>query len=150
MREHKFRGRRKDTDEWVYGDLIHEPWGTMIQTIETKMPTGMGAPEAEPTKSRHKYAVDPDTVGEWTGLTMGGTDVYEGDICAVINPYGDSDKQCVVQWDTDGGWIYEPENGYGDYDTSTIGWARSLGYKFTVIGNIHTTPELLEAKQHAD
>jgi hypothetical protein len=28
MREIKFRGKRLDNGEWVYGDLIHENYGT--------------------------------------------------------------------------------------------------------------------------
>lgn len=28
MREILFRGKRVENDDWVYGDLIHEPWGS--------------------------------------------------------------------------------------------------------------------------
>ena len=34
MREILFRGKRDENDEWVFGDLIHEPWASCIQVTE--------------------------------------------------------------------------------------------------------------------
>ena len=34
MREILFRGKRDENDEWVFGDLIHEPWASCIQVME--------------------------------------------------------------------------------------------------------------------
>ena len=63
MREIKFRGKKVENGEWVYGDLIHEPWGTFIQYRE-------GEPQEFGSYSlpRHKTKVDPKTVGQFTGL----------------------------------------------------------------------------------
>lgn len=137
MRQIKFRGIRKDNGKWVYGDLIHEPWGTMIQSIETKMPTGVGAPEAEPTKLRHKYTVDPDTVGEWTGLVdKTGAEIYEGDIIQEARSIG------KVIYNQDGFEI--------DWTLNKDFWSCTLKYhafEAEVIGNVHQNAELLEAKR---
>lgn len=141
MREIKFRGIRKDNGKWVYGDLIHEPWGTMIQSIETKMPTGVGAPEAEPTKLRHKYTVDPDTVGEWTGLTdTAGKDLYEGDIVCI------DDETFVVEFASGAFGLYRDGQPKGRlYHYYKFCRVDNTPYVPEIIGNIHTTPRLLEA-----
>ena len=34
MRDILFRGKRVENNDWVYGDLIHEPWGDCIQVME--------------------------------------------------------------------------------------------------------------------
>lgn len=74
-----------------------------------------------------------------------GQPIYEGDICSVINPWGEADKPCIVAYDEKvGGYTYSPEYGYGDFDISTIGWAMDIGYRFEVIGNVHDKTDLLE------
>jgi uncharacterized phage protein (TIGR01671 family) len=85
---------------------------------------------------------------QFTGLKDdNGAEIYEGYILSVINPNGEVDKLCVVEWDNHAGaYAYEPEGGYGDFDITSIGWAMSLGFKFTVIGNIYENPELLSGE----
>lgn len=51
-REFKFRGKRLDNSEWMYGDLLHFVDGVYISNDH-------GSNMAQ---------VDPDTVGQYTGL----------------------------------------------------------------------------------
>ena len=70
MREIKFRGKRIDTGEWVYGFYYEKPSGkSHIYNNQTRL--------------HHK--VDPATVGEDTGLKdKYGKEIYKGDVVKIV------------------------------------------------------------------
>lgn len=127
MREILFRGKRKDNGEWVFGDLVHFPDRTKIDTHKNGQPW-------------RGYDVDPDTVGQFTGLTDGhGKRIFEGDIVRNADGYLFSAQYPFAVKFCDGNFC-------GDAG----GFVYISGEEFRyceVIGNIHDNPELLEVDE---
>ena len=133
MREIKFRGKRIANGEWVSGDLIENQGRFFIYhaTSETTLK------DEDNSIVVLAEEVNPDTVGQYTGLTdSDGTEIYEGDIFQVK--------------------AYEPrfevyfKNGVFEY--RQIGSSnrpfplRRIYFDSFILGNIHDNPELLEGK----
>ena len=129
MREIKFRGKRLDNGEWIEGDLLRMNGHWFI--FPDPAPEGID-----------KYAVDPATVGQYTGLhDRKGIAIYEGDVirsplsedktrphrifyhtgnAAFMGALVDRKELCYLRLDQD--WIYK--------------------FGKEVIDNIHDNPEL--------
>jgi uncharacterized phage protein (TIGR01671 family) len=97
------------------------------------------------TDSSTHFSGEHDTLMQYTGLKdKNGKEIYEGDICKVIDPNGEDEIQYIVEWHPSSGYVYEPEEGYGEFDLTSVGFAMDMEYAFEVIGNIYENPELLE------
>jgi uncharacterized phage protein (TIGR01671 family) len=145
MREYKFRGKRKDNDEWVYGCYFYDGKTHYILTglwIEIDDGSGNELPDF--------YEVDPETVEQYTGTKdKNGKEAFTDDI--LETPAG----KAVIKF----GEYSQPTGGdnyhigfYLEFEHEEIDILRKdIGYwlpKSTVIGNIHDNPELLEVQMY--
>ena len=138
MREHKFRGIEKDTGKFVYGDLIqtllNKHCGGVSAWIKPRTILGLGA---ICTMTENFSRVEPETVGQYTGLKdCEGTEIYEGDIIQMSHRHTGAYEVVWFQSDFGCGWKKRRKD-----STTDIG-AECCVMK--VIGNIHTTPELIK------
>lgn len=156
MREILFRGKRIDNGEWVYGYYCG--------------PVGIDASNEicdinDLTGSR--LDVDPDTVGQYTGLTdKKGRKIFEGDVIrhaercdyncweeSLEHPEAYDDEEydpdfrySVVKW------FGENEYPAFDIDPSDFecnglsGLLADDDFVFEIIGNIHDNPDMVEVQ----
>lgn len=115
---YKFRGKRVDTKEWVYGDLIQYPKQSFINPTWSKPYSDNG----ENIGEFELIEVDPKTVGMFTGLKdKNDKPIYEGDIVNYKHPYSDSQIVAVE-------YIIEKAGYYPLY---------CFNSSFEIIGTIH-------------
>lgn len=84
MKEIKFRGKRVDNGEWVYGFYIYDALYDSYEIIANE-PTG-GDGYHEPGVSLVSHQVDPDTIGQFSGYhDKNGREIYAGDKVQLID-----------------------------------------------------------------
>lgn len=157
MREILFRGKRKDNGEWVYGYLCRYGF------------TGKEKYYIIPYYASDLYGieVDPETVGQFTGLTdCNEKKIFEGDIIR----YADYDEYQHYReslkhpeeyegisfenlWTVDevvyGIKVDYPAFDLNKHDFDCNGLAElkcAMQFYYEVIGNKHDNPELLEVQ----
>lgn len=136
-REHEFRGF--DGTKWYYGDLEYNR-KTGIARIHTYKEDG---------SYDKQYAVDPDTVGEFTGMRdRHGNKVFEGDVVDVYDftsAYASKYRGVVKMYR--GSWCVEYEDSIFDTVFHPMLFFDDFADRKTeVVGNIHNNPELLSTK----
>lgn len=150
-REIKFRGKRIDNGRWEIGNFVHVKGGSLI------LPIGKGWDQ---------HRVDPETVGQFTGLKdKNGKDIYEGDIidinykydaCGINGVIPDQDCAClgVVLYNQYTA-AYELRLIKAEYPIDVKGYDEEYSlnlYSFDLdgyidlCGNIHDNPELLKTE----
>ena len=141
MRTIKFRGQIEHTNEWVQGYYFETPLtdGKTDSMPEDGWSFLTGKNRHVISRNSCVYQVNPETVGQFTGLTdKNGVEIYEGDILGGCNGSINGHE-----------WKQEPITitfEYGRFNVplwAAKGECDSTHY-LIVIGNIHDNPELLQ------
>lgn len=146
----KFRGKRIDNGEWVFGFLFRTtvdgmPCNCILNGDslfdDTSLPEYISMYF---TLNKDLFVVVPDTVGQFTGLhDKNGEEIYEGDILQ----WGEGDykiKQVVMFLHGAFGYKCDPYT-FIPYvgNTNFDFWAKGTDHRFEIIGNTHDNPELM-------
>lgn len=125
MREILFRGKRVDNGEWIQGYPCRYGWiGKEKDYIIPDYASALYTAE-----------IDPETVGQYTGLTdMNGRKIFEGDI--VWDNYDEDYGK--VEWDNDTARFIIT------CSTSTVNSDNTCGEELEIVGNVYDNPEMME------
>ncbi len=137
MRDILFRGQAFGSREWIYG---HYRNGKKMHIIYHDQ------------NSDNCYAVLPETVGQFTGLSdRNGKKIFEGDIVKFTDSpfrYSYNGAVCFhegsfcIQYKY---WGKDRFHKIGQTDKwQDMGASGIVTYEYEIIGNIHDNPELLE------
>ena len=131
MREILFRG--KWDGEWIVGDYTSTTDGTVKQHFIID-------------ERRHTYVVDPETVGQYTGMNdKAGRRIFEGDIIKAVMNGGNYD-----QYEFPLGQVVFEHGAFclRDRRETTPLCSFAPAVSFEIIGNIYDTPELLRGAEN--
>ena len=128
----QYRGRIKDSTVWVYGYYTKSPQG--IARIWSPITKDNGE------SYLYDYVVDPETVGQYTGLKdRHGQEIYEGDILR-----DDEMGLNVVRWEDGSFWLEMFYEG----NQSLMEHLSDYNEVCEIIGNIYENPELLKGDEN--
>jgi len=153
MRKIKFRGKRVDNGEWIYGDLIQSlPYqdGHINCWIKKRDLLGISALSVP---AEDFIEVIPETVGQFTGLKdKNGKEIFEGDVVRstskMVNlstnkPTGKMsiEDYAIIYVESEARFAKQK---YGKEEHEVFHLRQeSIGQWYEVIGNIHEHKELL-------
>ena len=135
-----YRGKRKDTGEWVEGDLIesdnsHYPM-VLIGHVITSRDKHTNALSFD---GFDLCEVDPSTVGQFTGLLdKNGERIFESDILLLDG----EDGYFKLKFDEDTARFVMIG------DIIQVDFDNFYSIEVEVVGNIHDNPELLEVSEN--
>lgn len=157
MRKVLFRGKRLDNGKWIYGGIICKSYKYFIVTESGYRPDTRDWDTLEyfenhPQLKFEQVEVDPDTVGQYIGLTsINNSKIYEDDIvknqdCLFVVKFGNcGGVQCKGAY----GYIGFYLDGYDDKTRQNIkkGLRKDICYYLDdggleVVGNIHDNQNL--------
>ena len=121
MRVIKFRGKRLDTGQWVYGDLLTNNTPFEILTY------------------KGQYSISQDTVGQYVNIIdINGREIYEGDIvCAKADEIAIPENYLIFWDESSASLIAKAKDEFHTHGVYVL-------LDIEVIGNIHDNPELFE------
>lgn len=151
----KFRAKRMDSNEWLFGSLfvdknvlcyIKEPDGKLY-FIEDKDTIG----QFVNFKDKHgveMYEGDIIRVKEYKNIALGIKTLKERELQNIEDPKGDLEKEYVgaIDWE-EGCFVFSSNGEYnGCFLSVLFGNMKNSDpiFDFEVIGNIHDNPELLK------
>lgn len=145
MREILFRGKRIDNGEWEEGYLIVPEFAPER--------TFIGYLFAEDDHDIDVVEVDPETIGQYTGLKdRHNNKIFEGDVVLVHNDLYDCGLPVVFKCGAF--WLYDKTSinvEYPDDENAGLDLLGSYNKDYLeVIGNVYDNPELLEVEQNDD
>ena len=141
MREILFRGKRIDNGEWLEGFIVSSRENTYPNGFEMITVDGINYDELDSyIPDFISYAVDPSTVGQYTGMKdKNGERIFDGDVAKVLQG---KDKDIAYVGFENGAFMLYPKTGNIHERTLWEYWYND--WDVEVIGNITDNPELLE------
>ena len=141
MREIVFRGKRRDTGEWVEGYFVHCKSEWEEERVAEIIPPETDRIYRGEYDLYDVHEVDSVTVGQFTGLTdKNSTRIFEGDIVDIDIGYL---KRRGVVFCEESAAKFGLEMEGAEKNFSFLGRQMVKMYNVTVIGNIHDNPELI-------
>ncbi len=133
----KFRGKDLATGKWVYGDLLRPITSCRIVNYTEVEEDGVKRADY------HYYDVNPDTIGQFTGLLDSrGIEIYEDDIVRITSLTG------VMTWNPFATCFYIDTEGkmpsINTMNTPLGEMWKSHWQELIIVGNATDNPELLE------
>lgn len=142
-REIRFRGKRIDNDEWVYGDLAHD-WNkdTHIIKFDCFGPDITACGDCGCNEA-NSFEVDSETVGQYAERKdKNGKEIYEGTILdeSYINPMSNQKILRLYEVVFANGGFYAKLIGHSPFGDKPLYFIQNG----EVIGNVFDNSELLE------
>jgi uncharacterized phage protein (TIGR01671 family) len=129
MRTIKFRGKRIDNEEWVYGYYYMYPLNKNPINDHHYIVNH----EWEPIFGGYldkRYQIDPDTLGQFTGFKDSkGTEVYENDIIYVVY----ADKKYFIKYEDGSFNLYHTDPKMAELRWGSLSRLNELGWEYNVI-----------------